>query len=77
MCRWKWIKDHTERSAWIAAVFAAGAFLIAIGVSAWLKNHLAAREANKGKESDVEKGSDGTHSLLAPLIRLLHFACSH
>jgi len=57
--QWKWIKDHTERSAWIAAVIGAAAFLIAIGVSFWLKSHLAGKEAAKAKGEDIEKGEEG------------------
>lgn len=62
-CRWKWIEDHTERSAWIAAVVAAGAFLIAIGVSIFLKNRLAQQEIAKEKGEDVEKAADTGVSL--------------
>lgn len=43
---------------------ASGALLISIGVSAWLKNYLANREANKGKEGDAEKAAEGADPIL-------------
>lgn len=57
LCRWKWIEDHTERSAWIAAVVASVAMLISVGIAFWLKGYLARQEEAKAK--DVEKGVDG------------------
>ena len=54
--QWDWIKDHIERSAWIAAVIAAACFIITIFISIWLKKQLDADHANKeAADMDAEK----------------------
>lgn len=58
-CRWKYIEDHTERSAWIATIVAAASLLLAVGVSYWLKQRMATQEANKKADGDIEKGEAG------------------
>lgn len=58
LCRWAYIEDHTERSAWIAAIVAVVSMVIAFGVSFWLKQRMAAQEANKKADGDIEKGAD-------------------
>eukprot|EP00892_Ulva_mutabilis_P005853 jgi/Ulvmu1/363/UM001_0370.1 len=54
--QWKWIKDHTERSAWIAAVVGAVALVISAFVSFWIKKRLHSQEVAKKEGGDVEKG---------------------
>ena len=54
--QWEWIKDHTERSAWIAAVIAAVSFVVTIFISILLKKRLDADHSDKqAAAEDAEK----------------------
>ena len=56
-CRWDYLEDRIDRSAWIAAVIATVSFVVMIFVSMWLKRRLDdSYEAERQKQEDQEKG---------------------
>jgi phosphate/sulfate permease len=71
--QWKYIKDRTDRSAWIAAILAVGCTIIAAVVSFGLRKRVVnALEHADGADKDVEKGEKvevdvgGLHSTCLP-----------
>jgi phosphate/sulfate permease len=80
--QWSYVDEHTDRSAWIAAIIAGFFFLVTIGVTIWLRNKLDIAH-EKGEEADIEKAPKdanvvkdlvGTRALFYPtLLDNVHF----
>lgn len=66
MCRWNYLTERIDRSAWIAAIIATVSFIVMIFVSVWLKKGMdERREQQKQKQEDIEKGiHEGVLALL-------------